>query len=164
MNSGNMIYLDKNDDLKTVLACFKVNKISHIPIVSDSRVIGMVSKTDVVEYLYQVLPEREGEAFGSVAQSIKVKELMIQPVVEAEVNDSQAQILEKLSDHQVGSVILKKEGKVAGIVTEKDMVRYMAGNFDSSISFAEKVGLDIVEWLDQHGLLRVSRMLADIGI
>lgn len=164
LDAKDMIYLEMNDDLKSILSCFKINKISHIPVVSDNKVVGMVSKTDVVEYLHRVLPDRTGEAFGSLVRTIKVKEVMIQPIVEAQVGDSQAHIIEKLFNHQVGSVVLKKGDDVMGIVTEKDMLGYLVGEQDLSISFTEKLGLEIVEWLDKHGVIKVSRMLADIGI
>ena len=162
-NKG-IVYLDLDDDLQSVLSCFKVNNISHVPVLSGNKVIGMVSKTDVVEFFYEAIEKRSGETYQDLLQSVRVKELMVQPVIDADVNDTQMTVLEKLLNHEVGSVLLKNEGEIIGIVTEKDMIRFLAKEVESDLSFSEKLGMHLVQWLDKNGLIRISRMLSDIGI
>ena len=164
MDSESVVYLNADDDLQAVLACFKVNKISHVPVMSEDKLIGIVSKTDVVEHLYEAIEKKSGELYKDILNETKVKELMIQPIIEAKVNDSQLTILEKLISHKVGSVVLKNDEGIAGIVTERDMLCYIAKELEGSLSLSEKLGIHIVQWLERNGLFRVSQMLADIGI
>ena len=164
LKDSDLVYVGPNDDLKTVLSCFKVNQISHVPVINDKRIIAMVSKTDVVEHLHEILPKKGDQSFESLVQEIKVKELMVQPIIEAQVTDTQRTILEKLIDHQVSSVVLKKGDDLVGIVTERDMIQYLAGKKDDDLSYSENLGMHVVKWLDENGVFRVSRALADIGI
>lgn len=164
LESKDVVFVNLDDDLQSVLGCFKANKISHVPVLTEKKVVGMVSKTDVVEFLYEAIEKRSGEAYLSLLQSVKVRELMIQPIIVAKVEDSQMTILEKLLDHEVGSVVLKKENDILGIVTERDMIRMLAKEVEGSLTFTEKMGMHLVQWLDRNGLIRISRMLSEIGI
>lgn len=159
-----VVFVNLDDDLQSVLSCFKTNKISHVPVLTEKKVVGMVSKTDVVEFLYEAIEKRSGEVYLSLLQSVKVRELMIQPIVAAKVEDSLMVVLEKLLDHEVGSVVLKKENEILGIVTERDMIRMLAKEVEENLSFTEKLGLHVVQWLDRNGIIRISRMLSEIGI
>jgi CBS domain-containing membrane protein len=165
IKSENLVFVSPDDDLRTLLSCFQVNKISHVPVVRDKKVVGMISKTDVVECLYQLVLNKGSETLETLSQNTLAKEIMIQPTVQADINDSESMILEKLIQHQVSSVILKREGQIAGIVTEKDMLQYLADKHQSeTLNITETMGLHLVEWMEKKGLLRLSRMLADIGI
>jgi predicted transcriptional regulator len=160
-----IVYVTTDDDLKTVLSCFKINNISHVPVMSEQKLVGIISKTDVVEYLYNNQENWAGQSFDSTMQSILAKELMVQPLIEARTSDPQQVIIEKLLSHQVGSVVIRDDsGKMAGIVTEKDMLQYLVNNQDSDVSLTENLGGQLVQWMDQHGILRISKALADIGI
>lgn len=161
----NLIYVSPEDDLHALLSCFKVHKISHVPVVREQKVVGMIAKTDVVESLHEKMRSHGESSLHEVGQQLLAKEIMIQPIVTADINASEAMLLEKLIDHQVSSVILTREGQIAGIVTLKDMLAYMAEHGPQrELSVTETFGLHLVEWMDKKGLLRISRALADIGI
>lgn len=158
------IYLDTQDDLKTALACFKVNKISHVPVVAGAKLVGMLSKTDVVEYLYEQSENLSGEPFNNILADIKVKQVMVQPVVKVGVNDSFDLIMEKLFDHKIGSVVVVEGEKVVGIATDKDVMAFLVSKRQEDLSFTEKFGLHLVQWLEQNGIFRISKFLGDIGV
>ena len=165
LKDENIIYVSSNDDLKTVLSCFKVNRISHIPVMNNNEFIGMISKTDVVEFLHDNIEELNPQTFSELVQNTKAKQLMIQPLVEATTDDTEMTLLEKLLSHQVSSVIIKNDtNAVVGIVTEKDMLKYLTRKTEQNLSFGEKLGLHVVQWLDKNGIIKASRVLADIGI
>ena len=165
LKDDNIIYVSTEDDLKTILTCFKVNRISHVPIMNENKIVGIISKTDVVEYLHNNYEELDSQTFSTISHNVKAKELMIQPLVEASVDDTEMFLLEKLLSHQVSSVVIKNnDGHIAGIVTEKDMLKYLTGKKEQELSFTEKLGLHTVQWLNKNGIVRISKALADIGI
>ncbi len=165
LNKDAVVYVSTHDDLQTVLSCFKVNEVSHVPVMSDKKLVGIISKTDVVEYLYNNHEDLGGQNFSDVLSSIKANQLMVQPLVEASTSDSQISIMEKLLDHEVGSVVVRDEkGKLAGIITHKDMIQYLVKNDDSEPSFTENMAGQLVQWMDKNGILRISKALSDIGI
>jgi CBS domain-containing protein len=165
LEKDNVIFVDINDDLQTILSCFKHNQISHVPVTSDQKLVGMISKTDVVEYLYDQHQEKAGLSFEDFLKNTQAKELMMQPLIEAKTADTQMMILEKLLTHEVSSVVIRNEdNKVAGIVTDKDMLRYLTKDKEENMSFSEKLSLHLAQWLENHGIIRVSKALSDIGI
>ncbi len=165
LNKDNVVYVSTDDDLKTVLSCFQVNQISHVPVMSENKLVGMISKTDVVEYLYNNGEKFDSQSFAETMQSIKAKELMVQPLIEAKTSDSQMTIMEMLFDHQVSSVVIRDEnGKMAGIVTEKDLLQYLMKNQKDETSLTDSLAGQLVQWMDQNGILRISKALSDIGI
>lgn len=165
LKDDNIVFVNTQDDLHTVLSCFKINKISHVPVKDESKLVGIISKTDVVEYLYDHQEDLGTESFASALKKIKAKEVMMQPLVKARTSDTQMFIMEKLIDHDISSVVLQDDdGKLAGIVTDKDMLHYLLRDKESSMSFTDKLGGHIVQWMDQNGILRISKALSDIGI
>ncbi len=164
MNDKNLVYLSPNDDLRSALACFKNNKISHIPIFREKKFVGIVSKTDVTDHLYELISKNPSLSVLELSQTVELKTLMVQPVVYASVDDDEMQILKHLYDHNVSSVVIKDGDKVVGIVTEKDLIKYLAQNQNNELDFTEKVSHNLVQWMNEHGIFQVSKFLSDIGI
>lgn len=164
MSGKDFIFLEPNDDLQSVLSCMEQNLISHIPIVQDKKIVGIVSKTDVIHFLNEEHEKRGETLFSTLIKEIKVKEMMIQPVLHASVDDTQMQMIEKMIQKNIGSLVLYKDKEIVGIVTERDMVRFLSYKQDEGQNFAERFGYHLVQWLDTHGVIRVSRFLSDMGI
>ncbi len=164
MKNKNFVYLSPNDDLKSLLACFHVNKISHVPIFNDKKFVGLVSKTDVTDYLYQSLEKNPSSTLLELSKRLLVKEMMVQPVVTASIDTDEMEILNQLYNHNVSSVVIKDGDKVVGIVTEKDLIKYLAQNQNQNPDFTEKLSHNLVQWMDEHGIFQVSKFLSDIGI
>ena len=164
IGSKDIYYLSPDDDLQSVIACFAKNKISHIPVVQNNKLIAMVSKTDLVTFLDTAIHQHAGDTFMDLLERTRVKKLMVQPVLTATVNDTTASILEKLASSDASSIVLKEDQRIFGIVTEKDMVKYLAGQQGENVPLSEQMGLQMAEWLHRNGLIQLSKMLSDIGI
>lgn len=67
---------------------------------------------------------------------VKVSEIMSRRVVTAKGDEKLSDIAEKMIQSKVSSVVVVSDGKVAGIVTEKDFVKFFAlrVDYDSKIS------------------------------
>lgn len=164
MKKQNLAYVSPNDDLRTLLSVFFVHNISHVPVLLDSKLVGITSKTDVTRFLHQSIQDNQFLSLEDLSEKTQVKQLMTQPIVEAQVGADIFNIIEKLIFHDIGSVVIKDKDKLVGILTEKDMLRYYAQNIEENMSFTEKMSSHIVQWLDTHGIIKISRMLGDIGI
>ncbi|MEM0349195.1 MAG: CBS domain-containing protein [Candidatus Caldarchaeum sp.] len=67
---------------------------------------------------------------------VKVSEIMSRRVVTANADEKLSDIAEKMIQSKVSSVVIVSDGKVAGIVTEKDFVKFFAlrVDYDSKVS------------------------------
>jgi len=55
-------------------------------------------------------------------QTLPVKDVMVTNVLTADVNDLIKVVAKKMSERKVGSVLVTKQNKVVGIVTERDLL------------------------------------------
>ncbi len=59
----------------------------------------------------------------SISLSIKVREVMTSPVVSAHPEDNIKEVSKKMVDSKVGSVIIVREDKPLGVVTDGDIIK-----------------------------------------
>ena len=164
LKEKDVAYVSPNDDLRTLLAVFFIHNVSHVPVLLDNKLMGIVSKTDVTRFMHESIQKGSFPSLKDISEKVSVKELMTQPIVEAQMESTTMSLLEKLIYHDVGSLVIKNGDQLVGILTEKDMIRYCAKTFENDLSFTEKMSSHIVQWLDSHGIIKISRMLGDIGI
>ena len=87
-------------------------------------------------------------------------------VVTARPDDLIAVVAEKLRDNHVGCVVLERDGKPFGIVTDRDVaVRVVAEGIDARITKAETVAtLNPVVVRDVEGLETAARRMREHGV
>ena len=91
------------------------HRISGLPVVDDTgKVIGMVSKSDVVSALREV--------GGELYNTLTVKTVMSPEVVSCEVSDDVASVARTMREKRIHRVVVCEAGRVAGIVTTFDML------------------------------------------
>lgn len=160
----NVVLVDTEDDLRTVLTCFVANRISHIPAFNQKKFVGMVSKTDFIQHLYNKLEATESLTLNEFLEQSQVKEIMIQPVYTVQSTDPESEVINKLVDHNIGSIVIKDGDSVVGIATERDMIRYLSRHNLKENGLTSTLSHQMVQWMDEHGIFRISKLLADIGI
>ena len=88
--------------------------ISHVPIVGDGTVIGMVSLRDVLKALISGEMDAQVEKYAS------------RGVVSLGVDARLGDVIKAMNSRGIGSILLVKDSAVRGIVTEWDVVRVLA--------------------------------------
>lgn len=88
------------------------------------------------------------------------------PVVTARPDELVVDVARKLRDHRVGCVVLERNGKPFGMLTDRDLaIRVVATGVDPSTALAESVAtLDPVVARDVEGLETVARRMREYGI
>ncbi|RLG48244.1 MAG: inosine-5-monophosphate dehydrogenase [Thermoproteota archaeon] len=85
--------------------------ISGLPVVSRGRVVGIITKTDVVRFYSEEMKGR-----------FRVRELMSRDLVWVREGDSLKKVARVMKEKSVGRVlVLNGRGAVIGIVTERDL-------------------------------------------
>ena len=69
-------------------------------------------------------------AEGGDSQARNVGSLMSKPVVTATASETIAEVATRMREAKVGSVVVTRDGSVAGIFTERDCVRFAAEGTD----------------------------------
>jgi predicted transcriptional regulator len=121
--------IEDDESLGAVLSLLKNEGISHVPIVKDGKLVGMVSISDIIDNIFQPrhvqrFGEREGEKVPVL--SIPAKGIMVKPVVtvlpETKLRDAEAQ----MHKFNISSLVIVSKGRPVGIITKRDFLEPLA--------------------------------------
>jgi len=104
----------------------------RVPItMPDKTLLGIVTATDLVnyfgggDYFNIIINRHEGNLFKAVEEPIE--SIMSRNVVKAYIDETFVDVLERMVLNNVGAVpIVTEDEKVYGIITERDVLRYLA--------------------------------------
>lgn len=90
----------------------------------------------------------------------------IRPVITARPDELVGDVARKMRDHHVGCVVIEREGKAFGIVTDRDLaIRVVAEGLDARTTKAQDVAtLDPVVVRDIEGPETAARRMREYGV
>ncbi len=112
--------LDLADDLMTMA------RIRHIPILASGKLVGIVSQRDLFfSALVKTLGLRQREQ-KDLMKTIRARELMSRPVITISPGASVKEAARLMGENKIGCLPVVKGKQFVGIVTETDILRYVA--------------------------------------
>lgn len=101
----------------TALKLMRSHGVRHLPVLDGGNIIGLVSERELelVSTLGASNPERSS-----------VEQAMIPDPYWAEVDTPVAEVASKMADRKLGSAVITKNGKLAGVFTTTDALRALA--------------------------------------
>ncbi len=118
--------LTTNDDVITAKEMMEEHKISHIPIMLNDELVGIVSSNDIaqVEYLCDFIGEKLERS--RIFQSLSMHEVMTKDVVSLNSDSMISEAILVFSNASFHSLPVMDDGELVGIVTAKDVFRYLS--------------------------------------
>ncbi len=121
--------VEEDESLGAVLSLLRAEGISHVPIVRDGKLVGIVSIYDIIESIFQPRQvQRFGDRVGQKVPvlSIPAKGIMVKPVVtvlpETKLQDAE----EQMHKFNISSLVIVSKGRPVGIVTKRDFLEPLA--------------------------------------
>jgi predicted transcriptional regulator len=121
--------IEEDESVGAVLSLFRSEGISHVPIVREGKLVGIVSIYDIIESIFQPRERQTvGEIVGAKAPvlSIPAKSIMVTPVItvlpETKLRDASDQ-MHKLD---ISSLVVVSKGRPVGIMTKRDFLEPLA--------------------------------------
>lgn len=117
--------------IERVFFLMHYEKIRHIPVVNrKSEVIGIVSDRDLYKALgpknnSNVIEESGDKAAMHVVPQ-KVRHIMHRAVITINPNEQVTDAAAVMAKHRIGALPVVKDGKLAGILTTTDLLRYFS--------------------------------------
>ncbi|HKM76040.1 MAG TPA: CBS domain-containing protein [Candidatus Bathyarchaeia archaeon] len=120
--------VEKDEPLGSVFNLFREHGISHAPVVSNGRLVGIISTHDIIKHIYETMERtpKKGVAEKINALTIPVRKLMIKPVITVSANTRLKIADEKMHKSNVSSLVVVRKGRPQGIVTERDFLEPIA--------------------------------------
>ncbi len=121
----NLVTLSTKDDLVTAERLFKKNHIRHIPVVEGNNIKGMLSHTDLMRISFaDAIDEHEEVVDTIVYNMFTIPQVMVHDVVSVTSDTTIKDVAEILSKREFHALPVVDNGKLKGIVTTTDLIRY----------------------------------------
>jgi len=106
-----LIILDESATLHDAIRLFMTHHIHGAPLVSDEKLKGIVTLTDVVKAIDSGLP------LNTVVRDIATKD-----VVEVPADTKLFEVIKRYKEQKIGRLIIVENGKPVGILTHSDII------------------------------------------
>jgi CBS domain-containing protein len=112
-----------------VLAMMREFGISHVPVMENGKLIGMVSIEDILENIYwpqrrQTIGDIAGEKIETLG--IAVKGIMASPVITVDCKTSLRNAEKQMHDHDISCLCVVVADRLVGIVTKLDFLEQIS--------------------------------------
>lgn len=126
--TSDVITLNHTDNLDTAEQLFKSNNIRHIPVVSGTSIIGMLSLTDLLRISFA-----DAAAGGTVDTTVynmfTIEQVMVKSVVSVSSDTTIKEAAEILSSKEFHALPVVDNGELAGIITTTDLINYLLDQY-----------------------------------
>jgi CBS domain-containing protein len=115
--------LGRNDTLDVADDLMTLERIRHLPVLDDGRVVGVVSQRDLFRSALAVALGYGDNAQKKLLRTIRVKEVMHEPAVAVSPEVTAKDATRLMLEHKIGCLPVIEGHTLVGIVTETDILR-----------------------------------------
>jgi CBS domain-containing protein len=117
--STDLITLPQMATLAEARTLMHTNRIHHLPIVEDDKLVGLVTLTTVLAATDSFLRNSDNRIH---AAEVLVEDIMLTDIATVDEHASLRQAALFIEKHQIGCLPIVTEGKLRGIITDTDFV------------------------------------------
>jgi CBS domain-containing protein len=117
--------LNATDTLGLADDIMRLGRIRHLPVVSKDRLVGIVSQRDLFRAAVSSVLQLRNAFEREWLAGIPVREVMASPVITIDPCASIRSAVELMLDKRVGCLPVLDGGKLVGLLSETDCLRYL---------------------------------------
>ena len=121
----NVIKLNVHDSLTKAEQLFKKHRIRHIPVVSGSKVVGIISYTDLLKVAVADYTDDDLSVVTTMYNMFSLEQVMTKDVVTVLSYTSIKEVAEIFVSNDFRALPVLYEGQLVGIVTTTDIIKYL---------------------------------------
>ncbi len=126
----NVITLNTTDNLEKAESLFKKYHIRHIPVVSGTEILGMLSYTDLLRISFaDAVYEDEESVDTMVYNMFSIEQVMAKNLISVPTSTTIKEVAEILSKKEFHAIPVVDNGKLMGIVTTTDLINFLLKQF-----------------------------------
>ena len=115
--------VDRNDNLRTVEERMATKQLRHLPVLEQGEVVGIVTQRDLFKAAMSSTMGYGEKAQQAYLQSVRVKEIMVYPVVTVAPDTSVVEAADMMMNKGIGCLPVVEGHQLIGIVTKTDLLR-----------------------------------------
>jgi len=121
--SRSVVTLTTEQTLRDAIDLLRSNRIRHLPVVDDSKVVGIVTDRDVKRATPSVVSGVARDEYDRVLATTKVAQFMTREPLTVTPKSGLKAAVEIFIERKVGALPVVEDGHVVGILTEIDILR-----------------------------------------
>ena len=119
--------VEPEDTMKKVEQVFRENRIHHIPVVEEGKLIGIVSKSDYLFFKRGFNDQTTDNRIDEFRlKTRKVKDIMTKGIAKLETADRIGVALEIFKENLFHAIPIVDDGKLVGIITTFDIIKKLS--------------------------------------
>ncbi len=112
-------HVQADDPVSEVERLMEQHRIRHVPVQEGGRVVGIISEGDLHHLLNPALPRRDH-------QRIRARDILVREPYVVELTAPLDEVVAEMSRRQIGSAIVVRHERLAGILSYTDICRVLA--------------------------------------
>ncbi len=121
----NLVTANLTDGLKEINGLLKTNNIRHIPIVSGDKLVGIISKTDIMRLSLGNVYEGQENADEAIFDMLTTEQVMVSNPTTVNAHDTIKEVAELMSNVEFHALPVLDNGKIVGIISTTDLIKYL---------------------------------------
>jgi CBS domain-containing protein len=117
--------IEANRSIGAVLSLLREHGISHLPVLEEGKIVGLISLHDIIEQIFYPRKKRTvGDIKGENVPILNVpaKGIMTKPVITVQPNLTLRDAEKKMHDQNISCLPIVDSDKLVGIVTKQDFL------------------------------------------
>lgn len=123
-----VIVVNPTKRISEVNQMFNEYGIRHIPVVEGTKLVGVISKNDVLKIGYTTT-ESHPDALNAIYDSYELKNIMVSNPVTVTADTNIKEVAEILSEQSFHSLPVVENEEIVGMVTTTDLVKYLLDQY-----------------------------------
>jgi acetoin utilization protein AcuB len=121
--SRTVVTLTPEQTLRDAVELLRSKHIRHLPVVEDSKLIGIVTDRDVKRATPSLLSGVDRDEYDRVLDETKIAQIMTREPMTVTPESGLKAAVKTFIDRKVGALPVVSGGRLVGIVTEIDLLR-----------------------------------------
>ncbi len=117
-----LITVNPKDSLKVVKEIFDSKRLHHIPVVRYKKIVGIISKSDVLYFMKGANPEKEKARNEKLLEKYTAEEIMTTGMAKLESDDRINVALEVFKENLFHAIPVVDNDELTRIVTTYDII------------------------------------------
>lgn len=129
--TSNVVKLNLSDSLTKAELLFKENNIRHIPVVSGSQIVGMLSHSDMLKIAIPDVDENDECVVSTVYNMFTLEQVMtknVETLYHYDYVKTAAEIFSKCDFRALP--IVDKDKNLVGILSTTDLIKFLLSQFN----------------------------------
>jgi len=121
-----IVTISASESLSTVEDIMRLGRVRHMPVVSSGKLVGVVSERDLLRSSLSSLSSHRSAERKAFLYAIEIGRVMSQPPIVIAPDVSIRQAARVMAENKIGCLPVVVDQELVGIVTETDVLRWVA--------------------------------------